>query len=297
MPTAAPIEGRRLQLTIKQRGKPGAHFAVLAVISIIICLVGCASSRAESNQHAANGGHFLWFVTSAAIARLHELDPTLTDAMLNHPGSYMLGGGPVRRLWAAQYRAQYESYATFAEDVRHRKVEPRVNAVAYNPEVWSSTPEAEQHDPVTYAQMFTALAHEHGWTAIIAPSCGLLRKMPGGVHGPILADCATRLLAPIAPHADIVDFEAQSVEHDPSLYAQRVIAAATLVKGVNPRVKFIAQLSTSQSRKASPEELVEAARSVAPYVDGFWLHVDSDQPASVAEAHAFLQRYRAAAGG
>ncbi len=251
----------------------------------------------EHATRGAQGGHSrIWFLTTPAFGRLREIDPALSDAMLNHPGGYLLGKGPARNLWRGQIRGQYESYAAFAEDVRQDKVDPAVTAVAYNPEAWNYTPEAEQRDPVAYARMFTALAHQHGWISIIAPSCGLLRKMPGSAYGPVFASCAARLLAPIAPFVDILDFEAQALERDPPLYAQRVVEAANLVKRANPRVKFVAQLSTKQSQRASPDDLLQAAQSVAPYVEGFWLHIDSGNPASVAEADAFLRRFRASGG-
>jgi hypothetical protein len=165
--------------------------------------------------------------------------------------------------------------------------------VVYDPEPWAATPEAEARNPVAYARMFAILAHRHGWLAMMAPSCRLLRRMPGSRKVSVFDACGPLIQAAMAPYADILDLQAQSMEGDTNAYASHVIDWAARARGANPRIKVIAQLSTARSHNAPPDVLLRDALSVASYVDGFWIDIESRRPDSVADAVTFLQRVRA----
>src|SRR6266567_4093083 len=81
--------------------------------------------------------------------------------------------------------AFFTSYAEFIGRLQRHAIPPGVQAVAYHPELWRTTPFLERLDPKRYMALFAGAAHRHGYAAILMPGRDLLaaagscRQQPG----------------------------------------------------------------------------------------------------------------------
>jgi hypothetical protein len=265
--------------------------AVVAAVDIVVSAT--VQSAPQISQRSFNR---YWFLTPSAFYQLHVMDPSL-DTMFSGPNAYMRADHPaIRKFWHGKIFAEYKEYAAFFRDVRQGLVDPAASVAMYDPERWKATSVIETRDPVTYARMFAVLAHQHGWLAMMTPSCRLLTRMPGWRGGSVFDvfdACGAGIEAAIAPYADILDLQAQSMETDTATYVRHILDWTTQARAANPRIKILAQLSTSPTHRASPDDLLRAARAVDQHVDGYWIDIASRQPASVADAVTFFRGFRA----
>ncbi len=264
----------------------------LATIVMAVDIVGAATVRSAPQASQRSFSRY-WFLTPSAFYQLHITDPSL-DAMFSGPNAYMASDRPaIRRLWHGKIFTVYKQYAAFLDDARQGRVDPAASVAMYDPERWAATPIGETRAPVAYAQMFAALAHQQGRLAMMTPSCRLLTRTPGWRGGSVFDACGAGIEATIAPYADILDLQAQSMEVDTTAYVRHILDWAARARATNPRVKILAQLSTAPTHGASPDDLLRAALAVDRYVDGYWIDIASRQPASVADAVTFFRGLRA----
>lgn len=185
--------------------------------------------------------------------------------------------------WRGQLTAVYSNEAAFEKDVADGKIDPSVTTVEYNdndassdPKDLTRTPLVEAQDPVRYAGLFAGLAHRHGWSVILAPSCWLLKKMDPTVYTDqsiIFQNCVDKLLVRMAWSADILVIKAAPLEKYAADYAGLISPAALQkIRAGNPYVKILAELSTGDVMTevgATVPDLIAAGQAVFPYVDGF----------------------------
>jgi hypothetical protein len=153
--------------------------------------------------------------------------------------------------------ADFTSEATLAAGLR--SLPSGTGAVLYDNEHWSFTPPDEQADPASYYQKAEALVHAAGYVFIATPGSTTVRS--------------------VAAYADVVDVQAQESQATPSEYSGRVLPIAQEIRRADSKVIIVSGLSTNP-RVGIPtaEQLVEDARSVASWVQGYFLNVPAPGP-------------------
>jgi hypothetical protein len=250
---------------------------------LLSCAVAGLDLRASQASRAlCDTWPLLWFFSHDAFGRLRAVDPTLAAGPLNSPRTSVvvdrgrsLAASAAARGLSVSGRHQYRALAELNADIVEGRITGDVATIMYNPEVWKETPETEQSDPVRAVREFAAVVHALGKTALVIPSCGLLRKMPVGGRDIPNERCVDLLLVQLAPFADVLDFELQDYERDCVAYGHMAQYAANTLKAVNPHLKVIVQLSTDQRFHTTADQLLHCAKSASPWVDGFFLYVGS----------------------
>jgi hypothetical protein len=190
----------------------------------------------------------------------------------------------------------YKSYAAFASDLAAGRLPGTVHAVLYDIEKWPATPLGEQQHPQAYLRRFSALARAHGLLPILAPARDLA-LVPGGTcarrGGENLSEAYIRCgLAGADQGAAALVVQSQAEEFSVPAFRHFVAAVARQARAGNPRIAVLAQLATAPlGRPASVPQLVSAARSVHPLVDGFSLtarNVDTETTAGLLWAFSRL---------
>lgn len=174
-----------------------------------------------------------------------------------------------------------------------------VQAVQYDPEEWTFTPQIEQGSFIfnsftglSYAQQFCQTAHQHGLRVVLTPANDLCNRDPNPAYPgsapqyPLdakdngddfnayvrhnLASAAQFLQA-----GDVFEYQSQQLELDSRSYHAITFAVQKEVMKANPAVTFLAGLgrSIAPSDGASAGQLTTAATSVANITSGFWLNV------------------------
>jgi hypothetical protein len=153
-------------------------------------------------------------------------------------------------------------------------------AVLFDPEAWSYTPGAEQHDPVQAAMQAAELAHARGLKIIVAPALNLTTVLDPGSSAPRWRTFLDlRLTGPMARIADTVELQAQSLERDPGTYASFVRSAAAQARAANPNVTVLAGLSTNPPGAAvDSQQLTDAIEASRADVEGYWLNIPGQGP-------------------
>jgi hypothetical protein len=170
----------------------------------------------------------------------------------------------------------YQSYARFASDVTAGRIDPRVRAVAYDPEHWALTPLAEQIAP--------DLAAAHGYQTILTPARDLMMLGRAACHasaGERLdhAYLRCRIPAAAAGDADIVEVQSQVDEFHPNRYRLLLSGAAAQARAANPSVRVLAGVSTHPPAGAARwRVMVRSARIAAGQADGLWVNIFSRYP-------------------
>ena len=152
--------------------------------------------------------------------------------------------------------------------------------VLYDPEAWSFTPVAEQRDPVRAAAQAAAAAHAHGLRFIASPALNLTTVLNPGSREPRWRQFLNAgLLGRIAPVADVIEIQAQSLERDTGTYAAFVRAAAAQARSANPRISVLAGLSTNPpGAPVDSQYLTDAIKATRSLVDGYWLNIPGQGP-------------------
>jgi hypothetical protein len=252
----------------------------------------------SSSAQPATAG-LAWFVTRQALTWLIK-DPAARERLLGGQiyEILRLGQKPVADV-PARLVITFTSATTLKQAVTAGQIPPGTYGVLYDPEVWSATPVAEQRDPVGAAASAAAVAHANGLRFIVTPALNLTTVLaPGGSAQRWRQFLSLNLAAQFAKVADIVEFQAQSLERDAATYATFVREAAAQAKAANPGVTVLAGLSTNPPGSAvSSANLVAAIAATSTLVTGYWLNIPSPGaqcptcgPASPAVGIAALQQ-------
>jgi hypothetical protein len=215
-----------------------------------------------------------------SLSPLVSRDHDSAQKLMDHPNAFVLSvlfAAPthpdqkptyIPPDWQATPAVQFASYAVFEQSVG--LLAPDVEAVAYNNERWSYTPDQEQAHPRRFGRLFHGLATDHQLVTLAAPSPDLLRGRDRDER------FTKQVLAPAARWTDMLDMQFQRTEKTPDLYISITEAAATKCREVNSNVRLLAQISTSAANEASLDQIAECIRRVAPVVDGFWFIFGSE---------------------
>jgi hypothetical protein len=177
---------------------------------------------------------------------------------------YVLKGSAASRAAGQAAGIHVVETADFTSEATLAAMLPRLpagtGAVLYDNEHWPLTPPDEQADPVRYYQKAEALVHAAGYVFIATPGATVVPS--------------------VAAYADVVDVQAQEVQATPSEYSGKVLPVVKEIRRANPKVIIVSGLSTNPRRGIpTAAQLVADAKSVASYVQGYWLNVPAPGPA------------------
>jgi hypothetical protein len=256
---------------------------------VLLAAALCAPAGLNSQTAKAASSRRIVVLTGSNINQLSAGHP-LVQAYFNHRRIYALGNpaaDQVQTTSAARSTPTliYRSDAAFAADVAGGKIDPRIKAVAYDPEYWSYTPAAERADPVSSMQTFAALARQHGYQVILTPSRDLMLDSAAACHkqvGETLDQAYLRCGIPAAAarFADIVEVQSQVDEFSLARYKTMLGRAVSQARAANPAVKVLAGISTQPSTgTATFGSMVDDALAAATITDGVWVNIFTDHPA------------------
>lgn len=175
-----------------------------------------------------------------------------------------------------------------------------VQAVQYDSEHWSFTPEVEQgawlynkHVNFSYAKHFCEAAHKHGLKVVLTPGNDLCNNAPNPAY-PNKAPQYTVNAGETAEHAyarhdlasaaqwltrgDVYEYQAQPLQLHPSIYKSITSQVAKQVRAVSSGVTILAGIGRDGATwdHAKCAQLSAAADSVDGLVAGFWPNVDAN---------------------
>jgi hypothetical protein len=219
-----------------------------------------------------------WLLTRSALSQL-VADPAVRAKLrgalvyeILQPGQQPLAGITAKPVMT------FASATALEEAVTGGRLPAGTYGVLYDPEAWPLTPVAEQRDPVQAATRAAAVAHAHGLRLIVTPALNLTTVLaPGTPRWRAFLDL--NLVARLAGVADIVEFQAQSLERDTATYTAFVQAATSQASTANPRIIVLAGLSTNPpGAPVDSQQLTAAIRATRSLVDGYWLNIPGQGP-------------------
>jgi hypothetical protein len=254
-------------------------------IARILAVAACTAATTGAPPASAAPHHLVEVLTGSNVNRLIRGHPRLRG-FFDHRRVYPLGNPRGDQIQArgvprATPTLIYQSYARFAADVAAKRIDPRIRAVAYDPEHWSLTPAAEQLAPVTYMGRFSHLAHAHGYRVLLTPARDLMvlgRAVCHAGAGERLDHAYLRCGIPAAAARDGDVFEVQSQVEEFRLGRFRLLLARAVAqaRAAKPAIVVLAGISTHPPDGAARwRTMVHAAQAAAPRVDGLWVNVFS----------------------
>jgi hypothetical protein len=220
----------------------------------------------------------MWIATPGSASLIRVFDPEVAALFFDRGGSIVLNGG-----WeGATPGLSWASVDGFVADLEAERIPPRIEVVMYDPERWPATPHDEQRNPTLAMRVFAAVARAHGYERVVLTPHPNLMEVRGAVCGAFPGEriheaflrCGIPRVA--AEVGDIVEIQAQYLQHDEERYAAFVAEAAAQARAENEDVMVLAGLSTRFSNSA--RDLLQAWDAVAEHVDGHYLAVPGVRP-------------------
>jgi hypothetical protein len=237
-----------------------------------------ASSSGGSSPASLDGP--AWLLTRTALAQVRT-DSAVREKLRGARIYEILQPGqrPLPDV-AAEPVVTFASAAELTAAVSGGQLRTGVYGVLYDPEAWSFTPPAEQRDPVSAAARAAAVAHAHGLRFIVTPALNLSTVLSPGAKGPRWRTfLSLRLVGQLAKVADVIEFQAQSLERSTGTYASFVQAAASQARTANPAVSVLAGLSTNPpGAPVDGSQLTAAIGASRSVVAGYWLNIPGAGP-------------------
>jgi len=217
----------------------------------------------------------LWVTSANTMDAIATIDPGVARAAFEGDHAIALKGRP-----GAIQGLAWASCAAFEADLAAGAIPRDVRVVMYDPERWRHTPPEEQRDPAGAMARFGRIAAEHGYVRIITPHPGLMTS--AGTSFALDAGeteeqayARSGLTEAAARAADVVETQAQRLQHDPAAYRALVGSTAARAREANPDVWVLSGLGTSPGRPATPDVLFAAWDSVRDLVDGHYISLST----------------------
>jgi len=276
--------------------RPRGAVVAITVVAALWMLAACSAAvpRSHSSPQPRTSGTIgtsgtggtsapprrspAWLLTRSALSQL-VADPAVRAKLrgalvyeILQPGQQPLAGITAKPVMT------FASATALEEAVTGGRLPAGTYGVLYDPEAWPLTPVAEQRDPVQAATRAAAVAHAHGLRLIVTPALNLTTVLaPGTPRWRAFLDL--NLVARLAGVADIVEFQAQSLERDTATYTAFVQAATSQASTANPRIIVLAGLSTNPpGAPVDRQQLTAAVQATRSLVDGYWLNVPGQGP-------------------
>jgi hypothetical protein len=254
----------------------------LRTLAALVVVTGCASAGPGPGRRgqAVPAGTPAWILSRQALAQVTANQAVAAALARTSVYELVQPGQQPLALAGARPAVIFASAAELVVAVRRGGLPAGTRAVLYDPEAWSFTPVSEQRDPVVAAATAAAAAHAAGLQLIVAPALNLTTVLAPGSRIPrsqLFLELG--LAARLAPHADILEFQAQSLERDAASYASFVAAAAQQARQASPHIGLLAGVSTNPpGAEVGSDQLVAAIQAGRDHVDGFWLNIPGPGP-------------------
>jgi hypothetical protein len=210
------------QYPLQRRGRCHRAVAGSTVVLLALLLASCGANAARSTTPTptatVSSGRRVWIMTL-----------TVLKAMASVPAARAALAGST--VYATNSQGQlppvlpgvdvvptmgFTSEATFAADAAAGKIPWKVQAILYDNEGWSFTPDNEKGaSTVSYYKEAAVLAHRHGWLLIATPG-------------------SSALCPKIAPYVNVIDIQAQEKQASVASYTDDVAPIARAVRAANP---------------------------------------------------------------
>ncbi len=229
------------------------------------------ASLAAKNSSGAFKTH--WIIVASALNELASAGGTAAaKAISGDPTTVILGNPASLGIYAAMSGASAKSLSAIRTALSST---PKVSTVLYDVEDWSYTPLAEQLEPIAATQTAQSITSAADTPLIAAPALDLMKVLYPGIP-PRVAYISKNVAGRIAQYASAIDIQAQSIETNPSEYANFVLAAAAEARAANPHVRVYAGISTNpDGQTVTATELYQDVNSTAGSVYGYWLNIPS----------------------
>ena len=280
-------------------------------------IAGSAISRATPETGPRATPATTWLLANDAFTNLNNTalagSPKVCKAAFNNGTTWFTvryAGGdfhntPVPTGYRGVATLKFEAYqngSTGFLDAIKAGLPSWVQAVHYDPEAWTFTPEIEQgaflynaNIGVSYAQEFCATAHQHGLRVVLTPGNDLCNRDPNPAYPgsapqyPMDANDGGHDYNAFIRHnlasatqylqsGDLFEYQSQQLELDPRTYHAVTFAVSKEAAKANTSgIAFLAGLGRSMppSDGATCAQLTAAANSVANIASGYWLNVGS----------------------
>jgi hypothetical protein len=223
--------------------------------------------------------HLTWMLTRSAMSQVMS-DPVVRAGLCGSQVYQLLQPGQKPLGWAGSIPVvTFTAVGDLTPTVASSWLPAGTRALLYDPEAWSFTPAAEQHDLASAVSRAKAAAHGHGLALIVAPGLNLVTRHRGGRGPRWWRFLDMNLIGAAARHADVIELQAQSLERDARVYEQFVRQAAAQARAANPHVRVLAGLSTNPpGPPVISEQLVAAIKATEQLVGGYWLNIPGKGP-------------------
>lgn len=280
-------------------------------------IAGSAMSRATPVVGPRTTAISTWLLANDAFANLNNTtlagSPKVCQSAFNNGSTWFTvryAGGhfqntPVPAGYKGVATLKFEAYqngSTGLVDAIKAGLPSWVQAVQYDPEEWSFTPQIEQgaflynaNVSVSYAQEFCATAHQHGLRVALTPGNDLCNRDPNPAYpnsapqypldntdgGHDYNAYIRHNLASATQYlqsGDLFEYQSQQLELDATNYhAITYKVSKEAAKANAAGITFLAGLGRSipPSDGATCAQLTAAANRVANIVNGYWLNVGS----------------------
>lgn len=265
----------------------------VGVLLLCLSLTSCTGPDVPPRRESVPQ---LWVISGGWFDQLRHHDDDLATRLFRQPpsiivGTYHLRSGEVGAPTPRNIRTAFAwaSVEAFEDAIRTPFVR-QLDVAMYDPEAWPATPLVEQHDLTRSFTRFASVARQYVDTVILTPHPNLMEVEGARCHAEgdetiYEAFLRCRVMDAAARSADIVEVQAQQLQHQPGDYRAFVAEAASQARAARDDVKVIAGLTTAN---ASAERLLEAWESIRDVVDGYYLSIRDRN--DVVTALDFLRR-------
>jgi hypothetical protein len=273
--------------------------AALAAVLIALLAAACGGGSGPAG-HAPPAAKVTWIIGGTDLALLEKHVPGIVRNLYDNPNAYVIGDrtghqDQVLPGSRAHPTLAYASYAQFANDAEHDRIDPVVDTVVYDPEDWARTPARERAHPQLYIHRFIHLAHEAGFHAIVAPardlamSAARCRKRQGEKLDAAFLRCR---FAADAVGADMILLQTGADELAAGGLRRFIEKAVAQIRRAQPHVRLVGLISTLPPShvKAWPGGLVRAMRTELSSLDGIELNFTPQTAPLAADYLRDLQR-------
>lgn len=252
--------------------------------TVLAAFILLSVSACGNNGRAADAPQPIWIFSDENLAAIQRGNPSLAAKILTGPSTYVvtIPGTTIRGAQRTERKSVptelFTSYSAFTHALERKEIGIGIRAVAYDPEHWSATPLNEQRNPLRYLELFSHAARQHGYTPILMPGRDLLltsgsrcTKQQGETLDTAFIRCD---IAEAARFTPVFEIQCAPIELNTSELSSFLRASARQARAANPSVTLTATLSTAPGgKRITAQQLLHAAKAMAPYVRGFQLNV------------------------
>lgn len=249
---------------------------MIGLIAFVLAVSSWSRVSAISVSEPISLSGVRWIFYKEDFNHLNAKVPALINRILAGPATYVLehraGGPPLpRNVIPAE---MFFSSAALQAAINHHRVIPGVKFVVDDLEDVGAAPTAERRNPIPAMKGFARAADSGGYQPVLIPGRDLMlvsgamcAKQRGHTISQSYLHCG---LPAAAAYAPIYVIQSAAVETNLPALRQLVRQAAAQARKANPRVIIFATLSVSPNGIFAPyTAVVQAARAIRPYVQGF----------------------------